>query len=420
MNSLESQNQEFLARAVLLFRTRRYAEAETVLRQLLAFDRENARALVWLARALFQQDKYEAALESVQQALHHEPNLADAHHVRAQVLFSMGQLEKALFAVEDALRREPTNAEHWSLLALFQLERRDWNGVLAAAEQGLMIDPEHLRCLNFRAMALRNLGRRDEAAQVMEGVLAREPENPLSRANQGWLLLEQGKIGEALTHFREALRGDPSSDWARSGVVAALKARNPLYAGFLGYKTWSSRLSGVQRWVLLFGLYGAVRIARTLWRFNPDWGWIMGIFLIPYMFFALFTWIADPLFNLLLWFDPFGRMTLFHEDRVSAAAAAGCLGGGVLLGLLGLVTGQAAWWGGAVGSVALLVPIGGIFKISRAGWRNIMIAYTALLAFMIPPGIVLALLGSVLYWAPLAVFLVGWVASTWIVNLLMD
>ncbi|MDB5311521.1 MAG: tetratricopeptide repeat protein [Gemmataceae bacterium] len=45
----------------------------------------------------------------------------------------------------------------------------------------------------------------------------------------GWALLHARQPAEALTHFREALRLDPTNEWARDGLIEALKARYWVY-----------------------------------------------------------------------------------------------------------------------------------------------------------------------------------------------
>ena len=62
-----------------------------------------------------------------------------------------------------------------------------------AADRGLALDPEHANCLNLRAMALVQLGRKDEAARTLGSALADDPENALTHANQGWAYLHQGR-----------------------------------------------------------------------------------------------------------------------------------------------------------------------------------------------------------------------------------
>ena len=92
-------------------------------------------------------------------------------------------------------------------------------------------------------MALVQLGRKDEAQQTLGSALANDPENALTHANQGWALLHRGDHAKALEHFREALRIDPELDWARAGIVEALKARHLIYRVMLRFFLWMGRQS---------------------------------------------------------------------------------------------------------------------------------------------------------------------------------
>lgn len=64
-------------------------------------------------------------------------------------------------------------------------------------------------------MALTQLGHKDEAASSLETALFRDPENAWTHANRGWQQLQHGDREQGMDHFREALRLDPTMDWAR-------------------------------------------------------------------------------------------------------------------------------------------------------------------------------------------------------------
>ena len=123
--------------------------------------------------------------------------------------------------------------------------------------------------------------------------------------------------GGALEHFREALRLDPELDWARAGIVEAMKARHFIYRIFLKYLNWMSRLTSQVQWVILVGAYVAYRYGSHLASENPSaYSWLWPV-LILYIAFALLTWFAAPLFNLLLRVNRFGRLAL-HPTSAAA------------------------------------------------------------------------------------------------------
>lgn len=65
--------------------------------------------------------------------------------------------------------------------------------------------------------------------------------------------LHEGNPRAAPEHFREALRLEPDDEYARSGIVHALRARHFLYRLMLAYFLWMSRLSGTVQLALIFG-----------------------------------------------------------------------------------------------------------------------------------------------------------------------
>jgi tetratricopeptide (TPR) repeat protein len=93
-----------LARAQALVDTRRYKDAESVLRRALAQAPLAAEAHSLLAFTLYHQDRNEEALLEARTAVGLTPDAAGPHYVEAVVLLDMGQLDPALRAIKEALR----------------------------------------------------------------------------------------------------------------------------------------------------------------------------------------------------------------------------------------------------------------------------------------------------------------------------
>ena len=120
-------------------------------------------------------------------------------------------------------------------------------------------------------MALVRLGRKSEAVDTVNYALERDPESGFSHANQGWNCLHQNNPKQALDHFREALRLDPELEYAREGMVEALKARNPVYRAMLSYFLWMGRLSDRYQWGIVIGIYFGSRVLLNFARTYPDY-----------------------------------------------------------------------------------------------------------------------------------------------------
>jgi len=368
-----------LARAQVLLEQSRYDLAEKELHQAIGANPGLAMAHALLAICHVEREKYEDATREAREAIVLEPELPYVHYVHAIVLHRRRRNDEALRALSEALALDPDHPHFHGLAAQIHLDERRWTRALEEADAGLRLDAGDVHCTNLRAAALVQLGRRDEAGETMEGALARDPDNAVSHANQGWTLLHAGDPKKAMEHFRESLRLDPTSDWAKAGIVEALKAHNIVYGLMLRYFLFMSRLSGGARWGLIVGGYVGNRFLVKLANSSPALApWIWPI-VATYVAFCVMTWIAYPLFNLFLRLHPVGKYALSDDQRRGANWVGACLflALACLVGGLGFNVPLANF--GAITFGFLLMPLSGTFGCS-SGWpRRLMAAYTALL-----------------------------------------
>ena len=367
-----------LQRAFVLQAQGRHDLAEKELRRHLAESPTDAFAHSALAISLIELERRDDAEQSAREAIGLAPDSAFSHYAMARVMSSRNREDDAAIAIQEAIRLEPDDADYHGMLAAVEFHRRRWQSALDAAETGLQFDPEHVNCNNLRAMALVKLGRKAEAGATIDSTLSRDPDNAMSHANKGWTLLEQGKRKDAMGHFRESLRLDPTDDWARAGLVEAIKAGNPLYALVLKYFLWMAKLSARAQWGILLGGYFGNRLLGEISRGNPAWSpWIDPIRVL-YVAFALLTWLAYPLFNLMLFLHPQGRHALSKDQREQASWM------GLILGLA--LAALAMWFFGgkkiefiltALVLALLAIPTMAIYGCSR-GWPRMTMVATAI------------------------------------------
>lgn len=418
----------FVQRGLLLYEQSRYELAENELRQALGIDSQDAYAHALLGLCLSKREQFKEATEEAQQAIHLAPDFPFAHYAHASILHERNRDDEALPVINEALRLDASNPSYFALLSAIQLNERNWPAALQAAEQGLRLDSEHTGCTNLRAIALVKLGRKSEAGLTIDAALARNPDNSLTHANQGWTLLEKGEPKKALEHFREALRLDPDNTWAQHGIVEALKARNFIYAVMLKYFLFMGRLSRRAQWGVVLGAYFGFQALNAVGKAHPDWqAWILPIEIV-YVSFVLMTWIADPLFNLLLRLSRFGRLALSREKIVASNWLFLCLAL-AMLSLAGcLVFGfDSPWIMSAFIFGALLIPVAGTFKCPEGSPRKTMAIYTSLVACT---GIIAISLFALSWgqkdshlndtaWTLAMIVFIGALGSTWILNIIM-
>ncbi|WP_425617824.1 tetratricopeptide repeat protein [Anatilimnocola sp. NA78] len=382
-----------LSRALVLIEQNRYAQALGELQLHLGQHAEDAFAHALMSQCHLRLNNYDEAEQEAEQAVSLAPDQSIGYRMLASVFVERRRYSQAEQAIDVALQMDPHDADLHGLRASILTRQEKWKEAKESADAGLAIDPEDVVCLNVRAQALTMLGDRAGAAATVEDALRKNPDDPWIHANQGWANLHANEPLKAAEHFREALRLDPEMEFARAGIIEALKARNFLYRGMLAYFLWMARLPGNVRWAIMIGIYFAQRILGQVARNNPNLAIIIWPLLGLLIGFVVLTWLAYPLFNLMLRLDRFGRHALSADQRRGAnllgctlAIAILCVIGAFALGyapllLAGLVFGL------------LSLPISAIYQI-EAGWpRNTMFAVTGALLLI---GLTMAIPDSLL------------------------
>ncbi len=386
---------QHLSRALVLIDQHRHEQAIGELTLHLAQNSDDALAHALLARCHLALDHYDEAQRHAEEAIGLAPDQSTGYQMLAAVLADRNRLAEAEQAVEAALRLDPQDADLYGLKGSILSRQKKWRPAVEATDEGLQIDPEHLVCLNVRSQALVMLGDRAGAAQTVQDALRLNPDDPWIHANQGWACLHANQPREAADHFREALRLDPEMEFARAGIIEALKARNFLYRWMLRYFLAMARLPSQARWGIVIGVYFAQRFLSNAARQNPEFAPYIWPVLGVLVGFVVLTWLSYPFFNLLLRFDRFGRYALSADQRAGANLLAGTLAVALLLLIGFFAIGSGSLLLGALIFGVLSLPVSAIYNID-AGWpRNVMFVCTGVLlliglTFLIPDQVLLA------------------------------
>lgn len=383
-----------LARARQLIQQGRWELAEKDLRLALAERPDDSQALSLLALCLNQRKEYAEARRLAREAVLFDPENAFSHYVLGTTLYAQNHFPEAEQAIQEALRLNPYDAFYHAARSRIAFAQGRWKEALDAADAGLEVDPENDDCVNLRAVALVKLGQKHDAHAAIRSALQRDPENSDTHANLGWTLLEQGKPQDAMEHFREALRLDPESEWARRGIVEAMKARFIVYGWLLRFFLWTSRLSSQAQWGLMLGGLFGYRILNQIADRNPDLEpWIRPICIL-YIVFVVMTWIGTALFNLLLRLNRFGRLALSREETITS----NWVGATLLLAVIFLaayfVLGHEYALPGAVMFGLMSFPLSRIYACDEGWPRTTLIACTAGMAVLAIGSVASLLLGD--------------------------
>jgi Flp pilus assembly protein TadD len=387
-------------------------------RQALTAEPDDALAHALLALGLSHLEQSKEAVDAGRRAVALAPELSFAHYALGWALLERAEVSAAERSAREALRLDP-DSHGYALLAQIHVRQKRWAEAITAAEKGLQIEPEHPGCANLRALSLGALGRSDEAAAVMTGVLALDPDDAFGLTNRGWLMLRQSRPQEALESFREALRLDPTADWARTGIIEALKARSSLYRLVLSYELWVGSLTARAQWFLILGLFFGGRVVRGLLRSNPELWPVLGPVMALYIFVVFGSWIANPLSNLLLRLNPFGRLALNRAERMASNVVGGCLVAAMIGVAAYALTGIDGWIVVAIVGAFLLVPVGGAARVHGTRAFPALLFACVLLAACGTASSLLVFIGTRTGNVLFGVFLLGTVVYGWGANVLL-
>lgn len=215
-------------------------EAEVEYRRALVLAPTDANLQLGLVRAFLRQEKSSAALALVEAMVKRPDGPDEVFVIHARLLAARGEISAAIAQYRLGIERDPAAADA-DFEARFGLGAHDHGGEVSGRARprtrrgGTVWDRGRAAADPVRRRALLQLGDRDAAAATIEGALRRNPDDAATHTTQGWAMLHGGDPTRAAGHFREALRLDPTSGYARSGIVEALKARNPIYRQLLSY-----------------------------------------------------------------------------------------------------------------------------------------------------------------------------------------
>lgn len=409
-----------LSQAEILKDRHRYEEAVALLHQHLAREPEDAEAHALLAQTRLEMPgETRAALESIDNAIAIEADEAFYFGVKALTLSKLDQDRKALESAEEAIRLDPDAIIGWIAKgqALGGLNR--WPEAEAAARTALELDPDNQHAQNALLGFLRMQGRIEESQEGVDRRLERDPEDPDAHANAGWADLHSGKRREAEEHFREALRLDPGSEFARVGLREAYKARSPLYRGFLAWAFFMQRHTEGKQWIFVIGLYLAYKFGRAvLESIHPV---AAGILTALYLLFCFWSFIASGTGHAIMLLDRWARLTLNPREQIDGVVVGWFFLVGIALSLLALTVLPTAWayLGGAMAIGA--IPLSRV-TLNKSLPGQIVFGTIAALVFAAGGvGFVVSLSGGNPFSSPTGGFMLlailGAIASTWLANI---
>ncbi len=186
-------------------------------------DAELRNALGW---TLFQEGRSAAAVAEYERALAANPKNAKAHNNLALALVDLGRLEEAATHFKRSLDLEP-RAEIYSDLGFTMARLGHSEAARADYQKALELDPKCASAHYNLAVACVQEGKLEEAESHYRQALAAKPTAPTYNG-LGYVLAQQGRKDEAVAEYRKAIDVDAKFTPAYNNLAEALAEQGKL------------------------------------------------------------------------------------------------------------------------------------------------------------------------------------------------
>lgn len=156
------------------------------------------------------------------QVLQQDPRNQDAHHLLGAALRSSGRTLESIVSISQAIAIAPDQATFYNSLGNCYLDKSEWVVAELAYRKALDLTPALLEAVINLGFALQRQQRLAEAQNVLQNVLAQNPDNELALCNMGQVLRDEHRHAQALEHYRHVLSLNRRSAEALIGSAACL------------------------------------------------------------------------------------------------------------------------------------------------------------------------------------------------------
>jgi tetratricopeptide (TPR) repeat protein len=318
-----------LRRGSILLGQNRPKEALPFIQAAIAANSDAPEGYAELARCYIAMPSERAkSIRAIDRAIAIAPNSSRYFGLKGWYLVCLMNYHGALAAAQQGLAINPLCSQSLNALANAYTKLGQWKKAEAACLRILALNPNDPPGLNLLAQALRHQGRWKETREVVSRLLANMPNNAFGHANAGYAALAAGDHLRANEHFLTSLRMDPHFDLARRGLLQSLRARiwiirfNMRFLGWtrrpLTLYTGSACIGGIILFITLAAISTALK--TTFW--GKALGSLLACSFVGLLLYLYLSGLVGLLGNFLLLFDPLGRHALTRQEKVRACLPA--------------------------------------------------------------------------------------------------
>jgi superkiller protein 3 len=213
-----------------------YSQAETIFRQVIRINPQDALAYYNLGTALYDQGKLEEAITYYQKAIQLNAKFAGTYIVLGAALYKQGKLEEAIAYYRQAIQLDPKFAGTYYNLGTALYDQGKLEEAITYYQKAIQLDPKYAGAYNSLAIALSNQGKLEEAITYYQKAIQLDPKYAGAYINLAIVLSNQGKLEEAITYYQKAIQLDPKYAGAYINLGAVLYLQGKLEEAITNYR----------------------------------------------------------------------------------------------------------------------------------------------------------------------------------------
>jgi tetratricopeptide (TPR) repeat protein len=219
-DTVESNNELFLLKGMILNQMGKVTEAEQAFRKALALTWENEEDILYDIALSFQYvNQFKTALSYLEKAHKKNPRKLPVLYDLAYCCDRIHDFDRSIGYYEAYLDIEPFSENVWYNLGLLYFKKENFSKAVECYDFALAINDRYSSALFNKANALANLGEYDEAIEAYKECILLEPENVLAHCYLGESLEKLEQYSEAITWYEKATKIDPAFSESWYGIA---------------------------------------------------------------------------------------------------------------------------------------------------------------------------------------------------------
>ncbi|MCF3606714.1 tetratricopeptide repeat protein [Planktothrix agardhii 1033] len=213
-----------------------YSQAETIFRQVIRINPQDAIAYKDLGNALYYQGKLEEAITYYQKAIQLDPKYAIAYYGMGIALYDQGKLDEAITNYQKAIQLDPKSANAYDNLGVALYDQGKLDEAITNYQKAIQLDPKSANAYYNLGIALYLQGKLEEAITNYQKAIQLNPKFAIAYYNLGIALYLQGKLEEAITNYQKAIQLNPKYANAYNNLGIALSDQGKPEEAIINYQ----------------------------------------------------------------------------------------------------------------------------------------------------------------------------------------